>query len=107
MKMPILAIMLSLIAMPATAQCIGSDTLKTCRDDSGNTYTVTNMGSMTTVQGSNARTGSTWNQQTTRSPGMSITNGRDSDGRSWNSTTTQAGTFGRDADGNSFYRPRR
>ncbi|RDL50151.1 hypothetical protein BLJAPNOD_01269 [Ensifer sp. M14] len=60
MKTLIAALTLSLIAAPAFALCMGSDTLQSCTDTSGNSYTTTRMGNTTFMQGSNAETGSTW-----------------------------------------------
>lgn len=99
--MTVVGALAALTATPALATCVGTN-VRTCMDGNGNTYTTTrfsNGNSMTT--GSNARTGSTWSQQTFGNQ----TFGTDSRGRSWNSTTTRAGTFGTDADGNMFYSP--
>jgi len=98
-------VVMAAVAAPAFGQCVGSEQFKTCTDSTGNTYSVSRMGNTTLVNGSNAQTGSTWNQSTYHSPNMSVTNGTDSDGNSWNSTATSAGTYGTDSDGNSFYVP--
>lgn len=90
----------------ASAECIGSGSLKTCYDDSGNTYTVQKFGNSTYVNGSNSQTGSTWSQESNRIGNSTYTTGRDADGNSWNSTATRVGnnTFinGTDSDGNAF-----
>lgn len=100
-----IAAVLAFSASPATAQCIGTGSLRTCTDQYGNTYTTTRMGNTSTTHGSNARTGSSWNQQSFRTGNMTTTHGTDSQGRSWNSTSTPYGTYGTDAEGNSFYAP--
>lgn len=90
----------------ASADCIGSGSLKTCYDDSGNTYTVQKFGDTTYVNGQNSRTGSTWSQQSQKLGDSTYTTGQDADGNSWNSTATKVrnSTFinGTDSDGNSF-----
>ncbi|MFQ2440558.1 hypothetical protein ACSZMF_14220 [Aeromonas caviae] len=90
----------------ANADCIGSGSLKTCYDDSGNTYTVQKFGNSTYVNGSNSRTGSRWNQDSQRIGNSTYTNGRDADGNSWNSTATKMGNTtiinGRDSTGKTF-----
>ena len=106
MRMLIAAAALALIPVNvAHAQCIGTSSFRTCTDASGNTYTTTRSGNMSTTYGSNPSTGSTWSQQSYRSGNMTNTYGTDSNGRSWNSTTTPYGTYGTDARGNSFYSP--
>ncbi|GHA67563.1 hypothetical protein GCM10007086_46120 [Photobacterium aphoticum] len=97
-----------LLTLPMTshANCIGSESFKTCYDDSGNTYSVQKYGNSTTVHGSNSRTGSTWNQTSTTIGNSTFTNGTSADGNSWNSTTNRIGnstfTSGTDSNGNSF-----
>ncbi len=90
----------------ANADCIGSDSFKTCNDNSGNSYTVKKFGNSTSVNGHNAKTGSSWNQNSQKVGNTTFTNGYDADGNSWNSTATKVGssTFvsGTDSDGNSF-----
>lgn len=98
---------LVLLSGSAYAQCIGSGNFKNCYDNSGNTYTVQQLGDSTYVNGHNAQTGSSWNQQSQRIGNSTYTNGRDADGNSWNSTSTRVGnsviTNGRDSDGNVFH----
>ena len=90
----------------ASAECIGSGSLKTCYDDQGNTYDVQRLGDTTYVNGHNSRTGSRWSQESQRVGSSTFTNGRDADGNSWNSTSTRIGnstiTNGIDSDGNAF-----
>ena len=102
------AILAAALMLPATAWagCIGSASLQTCTDNSGNVYTVSRLGNQTIVQGSNANTGNTWSQTSTHLGDMTITNGRSADGDSWNSTSQRVGDMviqnGIDSDGNSF-----
>lgn len=101
----ILAIVVGLIAMPASAQCLGSGAFTFCSDASGNSYTTTRVGNQSYTTGTNSRTGSSWNQSTSRVGDWSFTQGQDARGRSWNSTTNPLGfTNGIDADGNSYSR---
>ena len=90
------------------ASCIGTSSYYSCSDASGNTYNVNKFGNTTIVNGYNANTGSSWNQNTYRSGNTSSTYGTAADGSSWNSQTyrTPSGstTFGTDSRGNSFSR---
>ncbi|WP_182939541.1 MULTISPECIES: hypothetical protein [Aeromonas] len=104
----IIAIATSLLifSSAASAECIGSGSLKTCYDDNGNTYTVQKFGNSTYVDGQNARTGSTWSQQSQKLGNSTYTTGQDADGNSWNSTATKMGSTtiinGTDSEGDSF-----
>ena len=108
MKTILLAAVILSTAAAAHSACLGSGSLRTCTDDSGNSYTINKLGNSTYVQGSNAQTGSTWSQETHRSGSTSNTYGRDSDGNSWNSNTYRSGsstnTYGTDSNGRSFQR---
>ena len=102
----VLAVSLSLTGQ-SFAQCIGSDYLSSCNDNNGNSYTVQRIGNSTYMNGSNARTGSNWSQQSQQIGNSTYTTGRASDGNTWNSTTTNYGNghysiSGSDASGNSF-----
>lgn len=90
MKCYIFGAMLVGVCAAASAACIGSGSLYTCSDDAGNAYTVSRMGSTTTVNGSNPSTGSLWSQQSSRIGDTTITTGQ-TNGRSWNSTTQSVG----------------
>lgn len=107
MKAILLATIL-LSSISAQAACVGTGSFKSCTDDSGNSYTVNKLGNSTYVQGTNAETGSSWNQQTHRSGNTSNTYGSSADGSTWNSTTYRNGsttnTYGTDSKGNSFSR---
>jgi hypothetical protein len=92
-----LAVVLLGLPMAARASCIGSDTLATCTDDNGNSYTVSRMGGTTFVNGSNPD-GSDWSETSQTMGNMTVTNG-ESNGQPWNMTqqsnggmTTYSGT---------------
>lgn len=97
---------LVLFSGAASADCIGSDNLKTCYDNNGNTYTVQKYGNSTSVSGYNSKTGSTWNQDSQKIGNSTFTNGKAADGQSWNSTATKVGDStiinGTDSKGKSF-----
>jgi hypothetical protein len=92
----------------ANAGCIGSDSFQTCNDSSGNNYTVNRFGNMTTMNGYNAQTGSTWSQNSNTIGNMTIHNGTSSNGGSWNLTDQSIGSnriiTGTDSHGNSVNR---
>jgi hypothetical protein len=100
---------LALVAASAAsfANCVGSQTLYTCTDASGNTYTVNKLGATTTVTGSNAATGAQWNQQSNQVGNTTFVNGQNN-GRSWNNTITTTGSTttqsGVDSHGRPFYK---
>jgi hypothetical protein len=104
----ICAALLCMTITVANAACFGSGSSYTCNDASGNSYNVNKFGNSTTVNGFNAQTGSSWNQQTYKNGNTSSTYGTAADGSSWNSQTytTPGGssTFGTDSRGNSFTR---
>lgn len=91
MNWPALALTVAILGVPlvARAACIGSDTLATCTDDSGNTYTVNRMGDTTMVNGSNPD-GSTWSQTSQTMGNMTVTNG-ETNGQPWNMTQQNLG----------------
>ena len=97
-----------LLAIPLTsgATCIGTGSLQSCYDDSGNSYTVQRMGNMTTVQGYNANTGNSWDQTSNTYGNMTQTYGTAADGNSWDSTTLNSPgmsqTFGTNSQGEPF-----
>ncbi|MDX1205249.1 hypothetical protein GOL97_18170 [Sinorhizobium medicae] len=86
MKLVIASFAFSLIAAPAFAMCVGTETLSSCSDASGNDYTITRMGNTTMMEGTNARTGSRWSQDSYSLGNSVIHQGRDSDGNSWSTT---------------------
>jgi hypothetical protein len=101
-----LALGFGLIGTPVSATCFGSDAFSTCRDDSGNSYTVRRFGNSTWMNGYNPETGSTWSQNS-RTIGNTTYHNGETNGDSWNMTDHRFGstrTFsGTDSDGNSFY----
>lgn len=95
------------VASNAHASCFGSDTYKTCTDNSGNSYSVQKYGNSTYVQGTNAQ-GESWSQQSQTYGNTTYHNGTAKDGNSWNGTTsTFGGTTvhqGTDSRGNGYYK---
>lgn len=90
-----------------SAQCIGTDAMSTCYDNSGNSYTVNRMGNTTIVNGRNSQTGSNWSQTTQSYGNQTYTNGRAANGQSWNQTQTNLGNgnrmiTGRDSQGRNY-----
>jgi hypothetical protein len=79
MKTILIAAAALLAASTANAACYGS-TVKTCYDNSGNTYTTYDYGNGSYTSGHNSRTGSSWSQQ---SDGFGNTYGTDASGDSW------------------------
>lgn len=71
----------------ANAQCIGTNTLSTCYDNNGNTYTVNHMGNTTIVNGNSAN-GSSWSQTSNTIGNSTYTNGTAANGNSWNEIQT-------------------
>lgn len=103
----VIALVISLVALNASAQCIGTNTLATCYDNNGNTYQVNRMGGMTTVNGRNASTGSTWSETSNTIGNSTYTNGRAANGQAWNETQTNLGggnrmISGRNSQGQSY-----
>jgi len=97
-----------LLTGAAHATCYGTGAFRTCMDNSGNTYNVQQYGNTTQVQGSNAATGSNWNQTSQTYGGTTYQSGNASNGQTWNQTiqtmpgmTTYSGT---DSQGNNFFR---
>lgn len=87
LKAALISIAVALPSSGALAQCFGTTNNYNCYDyQSGNHYTVNRFGNTTTMQGSNARTGSTWSQTTTNQGGFSHSYGTRADGTSWNYT---------------------
>lgn len=79
------------ISTAASAACVGSGSLYTCNDMSGNQYNVQKYGNMTHVRGYNAQTGSDWNQTSNTYGNTTVTQGTAANGNSWNSTETNLG----------------
>jgi hypothetical protein len=83
-----LGLLLAFAAGSAAAQshCYGSTTNYSCNDvHSGNSYNVSKFGGNTQVNGYNAQTGSTWNQNSTHVGNTTYVNGN-TNGRAWSQT---------------------
>lgn len=100
------ASVLALGSNVALAACYGSGAYYSCTDDSGNSYSVSKYGKSTSVTGSNASKGTTWNQNSTTIGGTTIQNGTSSDGGAWNQTIQSGGGIttysGTDSNGDAF-----
>lgn len=100
------ALVVSVTAGITNAACYGSGAYQTCNDNAGNSYNVQRFGNTTQVQGTNAQTGSNWNQTTQTIGNTTFHNGTAADGSSWNGTSQNIGgtTFhrGTDSDGNAY-----
>jgi hypothetical protein len=78
----------------ASASCVGTQTFATCYDGtSGNSYTIQRYGNTTQMQGTNARTGSNWSQETYDHGDTTFQYGRDSRGRNWSTTCVNGQCF--------------
>jgi hypothetical protein len=103
-----LALLSVLVATFGSAQatCVGSGSLQTCIDGSGNSYTVSRIGNTTNVQGYNVNTGSAWSQNSTTVGNTTYHNGTAANGNGWNGTTTNYGGItnhsGVDSRGNAY-----
>ncbi|WP_287868582.1 hypothetical protein [Aeromonas sp.] len=91
MRKAILALVLVTASAWANAECVGSGSIKTCYDNNGNTYDVTDIGGTTFVNGRNSRTGSQWSQNSTTIGGTTFHSGRAANGESWSGTTQRIG----------------
>lgn len=105
-KYLIIGLLLSLSNI-ANATCIGSSSYSHCYDNNGNSYDVMRMGNMTTTNGYNSNTGSSWSQTSQTYGNTTYQNGYDSNGNSWNQTIQSYGNgmtnySGTDSDGNYF-----
>lgn len=79
---------------PASAQtnCYGTGSFRTCTDlSSGNSYSINRIGNLTTMEGSNPRTGSRWSMQSNTIGNTTFNNGTASNGAAWNSTVQDLG----------------
>lgn len=100
------ALLVLLAVGTSNAACYGSGVYQTCSDNAGNNYDVQRYGNTTQVQGTNAQTGSSWNQTTQTIGNTTFHNGTAADGSSWNGTSQSIGgtTFhnGIDSRGNPY-----
>ena len=94
-----------MLSTTSFAECVGSAAYRTCYDSSGNNYTVSRSGNSTSLYGTNARTGSSWSQQSQTSGNMTTHYGQ-TNGRSWNATETRSPgmrqVYGTNSRGKSF-----
>lgn len=105
--MIISASMAFVLAGAAHANCVGTDSFKTCTDpQSGNSYTISKFGNTTNMNGFNRRTGSRWSQQSSTLGNSTYHNGYSSDGGRWSVTESQYGNSsyysGYDSKGNTI-----
>ena len=91
MKHITIAAVLLASAISAQATCYGSGAFRTCSDNSGNNYTVQQYGNTTVTQGTNANTGSNWNQTSNTYGNTTYHNGTSASGGTWNGTSTTYG----------------
>jgi hypothetical protein len=103
----LLTVVILLLPSICFAQCYGTDNYKQCYDSgSGNSYSVQKYGNTTTMNGTNSRTGSNWNQRSTTYGNTTYNSGTAANGNSWNTTTARTGgstyTNGTDSSGNSI-----
>lgn len=90
----LLAGSLLLASAAASANCVGSDSYKSCYDSSsGNSYTVQKIGDSTYVNGWNSQTGNSWSQSSQRVGDSTIYQGRDSNGNSYRKTCNSYGCY--------------
>ena len=98
--------LLASLSVPALSACVGTDSYRTCYDDNGNTYNTTRSGGYSQTSGYNSNTGSSWEQSSISTGGITQTYGTAADGGSWDSTTIRNGdlttTYGTDSNGDSF-----
>lgn len=95
------------VSTTANAACTGSGFYQTCSDAQGNHYNVNRYGPTTQMNGYNNRTGSRWNQTTTRYDSLGITqHSGTTNGRNWSLDEHRVGSTthysGRDSHGNSI-----
>lgn len=88
------------------AACYGTENLYSCNDASGNSYSVNKFGDMTTVNGRNSRTGSSWSQQSNQLGDTTYIRGN-TNGKAWNETITPYSTYGTDSRGRYYSYPNR
>ena len=92
MKKALLILAISSISTLASANCTKTGSITSCYDSqSGNSYTTYDFGTSSITNGSNANTGTTWSQNTTRLGDSSFSNGTSSTGTTWNQSTTRFG----------------
>ena len=85
------AVLAASFSVAAFANCFGGPTMQTCTDNNGNSYQVNRLGNMTTVNGYNAQTGSSWNETSNTYGNRTVINGTAANGASWNENITNFG----------------
>ena len=81
-----------MLASAVSANCVGTETFKTCNDpQSGNSYTISKFGNTTHMNGYNNQTGSTWSQQSSTFGNSTYHQGYSSDGNHWSVTESRYG----------------
>jgi len=93
------AVLATFFSAAAFANCIGTSTMQTCTDNNGNSYQVNRFGNMTTVNGYNGQTGSSWNETSNTYGNRTVINGTAANGASWNENITNFGNGTRMIDG--------
>lgn len=91
MKHVLIAISLAACAFGAHAGCTGSGSFRYCTDNNGNSYNVQQYGNTTYTQGTNARTGNTWNQTSSTYGNTTYHNGTAANGNTWSGTSSTYG----------------
>lgn len=82
------AVLNMVVSWSTSAACYGTDTFKTCTDNSGSTY----YGNITSVQDYYPQAGSNRSQTSNTYEDATQTNDTATDRQSWNSTTTTSMT---------------
>ncbi|OYD77969.1 UNVERIFIED_ORG: hypothetical protein BDU10_3092 [Burkholderia sp. CF145] len=108
-KLLLSAILMALVSASAFANCFGGPSMQTCTDNSGNSYAVNRYGNTTTVQGTNAQTGSSWHETANTYGNTTYINGQAANGANWNENITSYGNgnriiSGTNSSGQSFSR---
>lgn len=89
------AVLFAAFSTSTYANCLGGSAIQTCTDNDGNSYQVNRFGNMTTVNGYNARTGSSWNETANTYGNQTVINGTAANGASWNESITNFGNGNR------------
>jgi hypothetical protein len=107
MKKLLSLLALALVSVASQAACFGTGSMRTCSDNSGNNYTVQQLGNSTYMNGYNSSTGSRWSHNSQTFGNTTYINGN-SNGRSWNQTIQSSPGFttysGTDTSGRHFNR---
>lgn len=96
MKKIMVLIIAALIAPAAQAGCVGSGSMYSCTDSSGNSYNVRKYGNTTTVDGYNSN--GSWSSTSQKFGNTTYQSGTSIDGGSWNQTI-RSNSYGTTIDG--------